>query len=100
MQLDLTQPGALTSAAVAELLGSKDDSQHRQLRVSMSGIAYLSDEVGASSLDDVLFRFETWDMGNDYVGAAAAQDPEWVEKIRKALEANWPKPSSSYLDSF
>tara|TARA_R110000850_G_scaffold163581_2_gene288363 strand:+ start:1101 stop:1397 length:297 start_codon:yes stop_codon:yes gene_type:complete len=98
MLLDLNTP--YTHDDVAELIASKDDSHDRQLRVSNAGIAYLSDEVGADNLDDVLFRLETWDAGNDYVGHLAAASPEWVSRIYTALQTNWPKPTSAYIDHF
>ena len=98
MELDLTQ--TYTIDDVADLIASKDDDKSRQLRVTVGGIAYLSDEVGADNLDGVLFRFETLDAGNDYVGQAAACDQNWVLHIYKALQKNWPQPFSSYIDNF
>lgn len=98
MTLDLNT--TYTTRDVAALLASKDDSQGRSLRVDTNGIAYLSDDLGAANTQGVALRFETWDAGMGYVGPAAAQDPEWVARIEKALRANWPNPKSSYLDSF
>nr|WP_273424271.1 hypothetical protein [Halomonas sp.] len=98
MQLDLTTP--YTQHDVAQLLASKDDRQSRQLRVSTTGIAYLSDDVGADDLNGVLFQLETWDAGNGYVGHAAAKDQKWVSRIYQVLQDNWPKPISSYIDQF
>ena len=46
MQIGLKDPSQLTLDNVRALIASKDDSEHRQLRVSKSGIAYLSDAVG------------------------------------------------------
>lgn len=85
---------------VRGLIGSKDDSKHRQLRVTKDGIAYLSDVVGNRELDEILFRLETWDAGNDYVGHEASMDEKWVTRVYNALRKNWPKPSSSYIDFF
>lgn len=98
MTLDLNQP--FTTQDVASLLGSKDDSQNRQLRVTTAGIASLSDDVGNRNLNGVAFRFETWDRGNGYVGAKAAADPKWVGRIEAALRKNWPIPSDAYIDNF
>jgi hypothetical protein len=41
MEIDLNVPNALTLEAVRKLIASKDDSQHRQLRVTTSGKAFL-----------------------------------------------------------
>lgn len=100
MKLDLNDPAQFTLAGVKALIASKDDSRHRQLRVKKDGIAYLSDTVGNEDTDDLAFRFETWDAGNDYVGNAASEDEAWVSRVYEALRKNWPKPTSSYLDYF
>ncbi|EIZ77766.1 hypothetical protein WSK_3777 [Novosphingobium sp. Rr 2-17] len=94
--LDLTKP--YTTQDVADLIASKDDSQLRQLRVTLNGIAFLSDEVGAENIDGLAFRFETWDQGNGYSGQAAAADTAWVSRIEHDLRKHWPNPRSSYID--
>ncbi|GAA3897151.1 hypothetical protein GCM10022228_04870 [Halomonas cibimaris] len=96
--LDLNAP--FTESDVAALLGSENDDQDWQLRVSTQGVAYLSKDVGADNLDDVLFRVETWDEGSGYVGEGAADDTEWVKRIYNVLSKNWPEPTSSYIDFF
>ena len=98
MKIDLKVPGALTLDTVRQLLGSKDDSEHRQLRVTNDGIAFLSDDVGFDNIDDVLFRFETWIARNGYCGPDAAADDEWVREVYNDLKTNWPEPKSSYID--
>lgn len=98
MQIDLTDPNALTMESVAALIASKDDSQHRQVRVSKNGIAYLSDDVGLANLDGVLFRLETYDAGNDYVGENAAKDEKHVRTVYERIRENWPNPKSEYVD--
>ena len=98
MQIDLRDPTALTLQAVSDLLASKDDSVHRQLRVANNGIAYLSDTVGANQISGLAFRFETWLAGNGYCGAAAAADLKWVKQVFDDLEENWPNPKSTVID--
>jgi hypothetical protein len=56
MNIDLNQP--FTAADVAKLLGSKDDSRNRQLRVTTAGIAYISDIVGNIGIEGLCFRLE------------------------------------------
>jgi hypothetical protein len=98
MQIDLNDPNALTLENVRQLIASKDDAQHRQLRVTYDGIVFLSDDIGNRNLDGILFRFETWCAGNSYCGLDGSADDNWVLKIYNNLNENWPKPKSSYID--
>lgn len=100
MTIDLNNPNEFTLENVANLLASKDDSAHRQLRVDSKGIAYLSDEVGNTNINGLAFRLETWSAGTNYVGIKASQDSKWVQRIFKCLQSNWPNPSSTYIDVF
>lgn len=98
LEIDLNQP--FTTGDVAALLASKDDTKNRQLRVSLAGIAELSDTVGADNISGLAFRMETWCVGNGYTGAGAAADGEFVARVEKVLRDNWPNPKSSYIDVF
>lgn len=98
VQIDLNNPAEFTLENVRRLIASKDDSRHRQLRVTPEGTAYLSDEVGANNIDGLSFRFETWNPGNGYCGPKAAADDDWVRKVYKDLRENWPDPKDSYID--
>lgn len=100
MPLNLNNPEELTLNGVRALIAEKDDSQDRQLRVETDGTAFLSDDVGAEHLDGILFRFETWDAGNGYVGAKAAKDDAWITRVYEALKKNWPNPTARVLDNF
>lgn len=96
VQIDVRKE--FTMEDVRKLLASKDDSQHRQLRVTNNGIAYISDEVGADNIDGLAFRFETWIAGNGYCGLKASQDASWVSEVFDDLKKNWPNPKSTYID--
>lgn len=100
MELDLNKP--YTTADVAALIASKDDSEHRQLRVTTDGKAYLSDTFAVESWPGHAFVFETFVAGNDYVGPNAAKDTEWVERIERSLRDNWPYKGAStdFIDNF
>lgn len=98
MQIDLNKP--FTTKDVADLLASKDDSAHRQLRVTTQGIAFLSDDYGNLNIHGLAFRLETWLAGNGYVGHKAASDAHFVGRIEKVLRDNWPHPSDTYIDFF
>ena len=98
LAIDLTQP--FTTADVANLLASQNDTQNWQLRVTSAGIADLSSTVGNVNIANLSFRLETWQAGNRCVGVKAAADKAFVARIEKALRENWPKPSSTYIDLF
>ena len=102
VQIDLSKPDNLTLDAVRQLLGSASDDEHTQLRVSKSGIAYISSgkAVGGVDIDGLLFRLETWAKGSGYVGNVAASDEVWVTQIFNALKQNWPKPPFDYIDVY
>lgn len=99
MQVNLNDPNDFTIGNIKKLIASKDDSEHRQLRVTKSGIAYLSDEIGADNIDGLAFRFETWSQGNGYCGVSASSVDSWVADVFNWLNENWPNPSGSYIDS-
>jgi hypothetical protein len=98
MSIDLNEQ--FTTQDVAKLLASKDDSAHRQLRVTKQGVAYLSDLVGLDNTNDLAFRLETWVAGSGHVGREAASDANFVKRIEKALRDNWPNPTATYIDVF
>ena len=100
MQIDLNTPDGLTVDAVRQLLASASDDVHNQLRVTKSGIAYLSTVTGGQDIDGLLFRLETWAKGSGYLGNVAASDEVWVMQIFNALKDNWPNPSDDYIDVY
>ncbi|MEG1041975.1 MAG: hypothetical protein RSE94_18850 [Pseudomonas sp.] len=100
MQIDLNNPEQFTLDAVRRLLGTGNNGVHNQLRVSRGGIAWLSQVVGSRELDGLAFRLETWAAGCACVGAQAAADERWVQQVFSALQANWPGPSSDYIDLY
>lgn len=84
------------------LIASGDDTHDNQIRVTKTGKVFLSqDIVGADCLENIAFRFETFDAGNDYVGKAASEDKEHVTGIYKAIKSNWDKGSpQTYIDDW
>ena len=101
MQIDLNNPEGFTLCAVRQLLASASDDVHTQLRVSKTGIAYISSGVvGGVDIDGLLFRLETWAAGSGYVGKVAASDEVWVMQIFNALKDNWPNPPFDYIDVY
>lgn len=102
VQIDLNNPESLTLMAVRQLIASASDDEHTQLRVTKSGIAYISSgkAVGGVDIDGLLFRLETWAKGSGYVGNVAASDEVWVMQIFNALKENWPTPRFDYIDIY
>jgi hypothetical protein len=98
MRIDLKDPASLTFENVRILLASKDDSENRQLRISDAGEAYLSDDVGNLNLQGVKTQFETWIAGNDYCGANAAADEQYVEEIFNDLRVAWDRRLTGLID--
>ncbi|WOO35041.1 hypothetical protein R2R35_14670 [Anaerocolumna sp. AGMB13020] len=82
-----------------ELIANGDDTHHNQIRVTKSGEVFLSqDIVGAKDLEDIAFRFETFNRGNGYIGVAASKDDDII-LMYNALINNWNKAvRRTYLD--
>jgi hypothetical protein len=100
MRINLNDPNDFTLENVKKLIASKDDSKHRQIRVSTDGYAYVSDDYGNLNLDGVVFRLETFNAHNDYLGEQAAEDKTWVQRVYNVLRQNWPNPIIAYSDDF
>ena len=98
MKINLNDESDFTLENVKKLIASVDDSNHRQLRVTKDGFAFISNEVGNENIDNLACRFETWCMGNSYVGLNASQDDNYIKRVYKDLQENWPSPKSSYID--
>lgn len=49
--------------------------------------------------DELRFRFETFQRGNDYVGIDASNDTEHVETLFHHLLDSWQKGNTGYVDS-
>ncbi len=100
MKLDLNNPKEFTLEGVRKLIASREDDRNLQLRVTNSGITYISESAGAESIEDLAFRFVTFDESNGWMGVAASKDDKWVSRVYKAMQKNWPIPSSTHLDFY
>lgn len=91
----------ITLEQFRQLIANGDDKHDNQIRVTKSGMVYLSDIVGADQLDGIAFRFETFDAYNDYIGKAASEDDSFVKPLFNALKGNWEKGCiHTYVDDF
>ena len=100
MKIDLNNPKDFTIDNLRKLIASEDDSVHTQFRVTNDGFLFLSKEVGNKSLEGIKFRLETNGAYNGYVGKEAAGNDSWVNRIYTVINKNWPRPISSYIDTF
>ena len=84
------------------LIACGHDDRNNQIRVTKSGMVYLSqDIVGAEQLDDVALCFETFSAHNGYVGVKAAEDDRHIRSLYYALKRNWAEGCRhAYIDSF
>ena len=84
------------------LIACGNDSHNNQIRVTKSGMVYLSEEiVGSEQLDDVALCFETFSAHNGYVGVKAAEDNSHIIPLYYALIRNWTSGCSyTYIDNF
>ena len=93
---------SLNDSFTQKLIASKDDSKDTQFRVTKDGIFFLSEEVGNTNIDGLLFRLETNCAGNSYASVEASKDDKWTQRIYEAVIKHWPDPDpeSSYVDFF
>ncbi len=84
------------------LIACGNDRHNNQIRVTKSGMVYLSEDiVGSEQLDDVALCFETFSAHNGYVGVKAAEDNSHVIPLYYALIGNWVDGCRhTYIDSF
>lgn len=77
-----------------DLISNADDRRHNQLRVDLDGVVYLSHKaIGSQDTYGVQFRFETYGIGNKYVGPKAASDLDYVNRIFNDLTLAWKHKS-------
>ena len=98
----------LSKEDVKELLAAQDDEKgHHMLWVSTDGEVRLDlipeqlTPLGyAERVDNLKFRFESYQCGAGYVGSEAATDEKWVDRVHKALTENWAAGTLEYVDHY
>jgi hypothetical protein len=90
-----------------ELFAACDDTAgHHVLWVSQAGevkLTLLPEDLtplgwGKQMGDTVKFRYETFQCGNDYVGQAASEDKNQIDRLFASLKENWAKGVKGYID--
>ena len=84
------------------LIACGNDGHNNQIRVTKSGMVYLSEDiVGSEQLEDVALSFETFSAHNGYVGVKAAEDNSHVIPLYYALIGNWVDGCRhKYIDNY
>ena len=84
------------------LIACGNDRHNNQIRVTKSGMVYLSEDiVGSEQLDDVALSFETFSAHNGYVGVKAAEDNSHIIPLYYALIGNWADGCRhKYIDKY
>lgn len=90
----------ITEAIYKDMLSNANDCISHQLRVDWSGDVYISTITGAEEIDDVKFRWESWDPGNEYAGPFAASDHEYVKQSVDSLKKCWEDGVRGYCDYY
>lgn len=101
-----------TKEQLKSILSAADDgADHHILWVDNSGdvrVTPLGDDINPAGWEDkypsTALRYETFQVGNGYVGAEAAEDDSHVNRLYRSLVnewANWqPAQGPEYIDSF
>ena len=90
----------ITEAIYKDMIANANDYIAHQLRVNWSGDVYISTITGAEEIDDVKFRWESWDPGNGYVGPCAASDYEYIRQSVVSLKKCWKDDIRGYCDYY
>ncbi|MBY0524921.1 MAG: hypothetical protein K2R98_16065 [Gemmataceae bacterium] len=103
---------APTKDQLRQLLAQFNDrAGHHVLWVEKNGEVHLSTVPAGlppvqfqPSRSELQLRYEAFEKGNEYVGASAAADAEWVSQLFESLRKEWPKAKGKaepgYVDLF
>lgn len=104
MVINLNNSRDLNFANVRALLASGRDDIDLELRVTDSGIVFLSEVTGPEQMDGICFRIGEVNMNahdREFIGpnAAAVTDDGLVDQVLRTIEKNWKnKPLSGFAD--
>ena len=89
----------LTINELIELIKIGDYSKDNKICVTKAGFICISQIVGAEDIEELKFRFETFDLGNGYVGEEADNDNKHIDVLYRALKKTWNE-KMSYIDEW
>lgn len=90
----------ITESIYKDMIANANDCISHQLRVDWSGDIYISTITGAEEIEDIKFRWESWDAGNGYVGPRAASDHQYIKQSVKSLKKCWEDGVRGYCDYY
>jgi len=88
----------LTKDDYRRMIANASNKHDHQLRVSKGGEVWMSRIVAAQDINDLQFRWETYDAYNSYVGPKAASDKEYVDETYNELKWDWDNGIKGYID--
>lgn len=88
---------SLTIEQLTNLIAQGDNSKDSQLRIKKDGTIFLSYIVGMEQLGEIAGRFETFRANNDYVGAKAAENEQYIKSLYLTIK-EWVKKPKSFID--
>ncbi len=88
----------LTKDDYRKMVANASNKKDHQLRVSKGGEVWMSRVVAAQDIEDLQFRWETYDAYNGYVGPKAASDKEYIDETYNELKWDWDNGGSGYID--
>lgn len=89
----------LTINELIELIKIGDYSKDNKICVTKAGFICISQIVGAEDIEELKFRFETFDSGNGYVREEADNDNKHIDVLYRALKKTWNE-KMSYIDEW
>ena len=90
----------ITESIYKDMIANANDCISHQLRVDWSGNVYISSITGAKEIENIKFRWESWEAGNGYVGPRAASDHEYIKQSVKSLKQCWEDGVCGYCDYY
>lgn len=90
----------ITEAIYKDMLANANDCISHQLRVDWSGNVYISTITGAEEIDDVKFRWGSWEPGNGYVGPRVASDHKYIKQSVVSMKKCWKEGFRGYCDYY
>lgn len=87
----------LTIEELANLIAQGDNFKDSQIRIKKDGTIFLSYVVGMAQLDEIAGRFETFRANNDYVGAKAAKNENYIKSLFLTIK-EWLDNPKSFID--
>jgi hypothetical protein len=92
MEENMNLDDSPTKEQLRELLAECNDrAGDHLLWVDKTGDVRISIVPPRPKADEMQLQYENFEKGNEYVGASAAADDQWVSQLFESLLKEWPK---------